>query len=138
SGFYAFDKSKDRGVVAAVNRAANYAFRKGAVFVSVAGNDAADLDHNRNLVVLPCQAPHVICASATGPTSNGGVNGPWVDVDAFVALYSNYGRSVIDAAAPGGTGDFADPTRLQFGRIWTLCTTTPTEGSFPACKAGRP
>ena len=138
SGTYTFDKSANRGIVAAVNRAANYAFRKGAVFVSVAGNAAADLDHNGNLVVLPCEAPHVICASATGPTSNAGANGPWVDVDAFVALYSSYGRSAVDVAAPGGTGDFADPTRLQFGRVWTLCTTTPTEGSFPACKAGRP
>jgi hypothetical protein len=138
SGWYTFDKSKDPGIVTAVNRAANYVFRHGAVFVSVAGNDAADLDHNGDLVGLPCEAPHVICASATGPTSNAGVNGPWVDVDAFVTLYSNYGRSAIDVAAPGGTGDFADPTRLQFGRIWTLCTTTPTERSFPACKAGRP
>ena len=139
SGFYAFDKSKDRGVVAAVNRAANYAFRKGAVFVSVAGNDAADLDHNGDLVVLPCEAPHVICASATGPTSNGGVNGPWVDVDAFVALYSAYGRSSVDVAAPGGTGDFANLQRFQFGRVWTLCTTTATETSpFQACKAGLP
>jgi subtilisin family serine protease len=61
-----------------------------------------------------------------------------VDVDAFVTLYSSYGRSAVDVAAPGGTGDFADPTKYMFGRIWTLCTTTPTEGSFPACKAGLP
>lgn len=139
SGWYAFDKSKDHGIVAAVNRAANYAFRKGAVFLSVAGNDAADLDHNGDLVVLPCEAPHVICASATGPTSNGGVNGPWVDVDAFVTLYSNYGRSSVDVAAPGGTGDFANPQRFQFGRVWALCTTTVIETStFRACMDGRP
>jgi len=133
-----FDRRKDRASVAAVNRAANYAFRKGAVLVASSGNDAAELDHNGDVVVLPCEAPHVICVSATGPTSNAGVNGPWVDVDAFVTLYSNYGRFAIAVAAPGGTGDFADPTRLQFGRIWTLCTTTPTEVSFPACLAGRP
>jgi len=138
SGFWAFDKAKDHGIVAAANRAANYAFRNGAVLVSVAGNDASDLDHNGSLVVLPCQAAHVICASATGPTANSGVNGPWENVDASVTLYSSYGRSAIDVAAPGGTGDFADPTRLQFGRIWTLCTTTNSEASFRACLAGRP
>ena len=139
SGSYTFDKSKDRGILAAVNRAANYAFRNGAVFVSIAGNDAADLDHNGDVVVLPCEAPHVICASATGPTSNGGVNGPWVDVDAFVALYSSYGRSSVDVAAPGGTGDFANVQRFQFGRVWTLCTRTVIETSpFRACKDGRP
>ena len=135
---YTFEKRKDRGLVASINRAANYAFRRGAVLVASSLNDAADLDHNGDMVVLPCEAPHVICVSATGPTSNAGVNGPWVDVDAFVTLYSNYGRSAIAVAAPGGTGDFANPTRLQFGRVWTLCTTTPTEGSFPACLAGRP
>jgi len=134
-----FDKRKDRGLVASINRAANYAFRRGAVLVASSGNDAADLDHNGDVVVLPCEAPHVICASATGPTSNAGVNGPWENVDAFVALYSNYGRSSIAVAAPGGTGDFANPQRFQFGRVWTLCTTTVIETStFRACMDGRP
>jgi subtilisin family serine protease len=133
----AFDMPTDRGIVEATNRAANYAFRKGAVLVSGAGDAGADLDHNGDLVALPCEAPHVLCASATGPTSAAGVTGPWVDVDGFVALYSNYGRSAIDVAAPGGTADPADPPRLQFGRIWIPCTTTPTEGALPACLRGQ-
>ncbi len=131
-----FDIHTDRAIVAAFGRATNYAFRKGAVLVAAAMNDAEDLDHNGDEVVLPCEAPQVICVSATGPRSTAGVNGPWVDVDAFVALYSNYGRSAISVAAPGGTGDFANQQAWPNLRIWALCTTTPTEGSFPACKAG--
>src|SRR5207248_1186048 len=64
-----FDRRKDRASVAAVNRATNYAFRKGAVLVASSGNDAAELDHNGDVVVLPCEAPHVICVSATGPAA---------------------------------------------------------------------
>ncbi len=142
SGGGTFDRRKDPGSVAAIKRAANYASRKGAVLVAPAWNEAADLDHHGDLVVLPCEAPHVICASATAPTSTAGVNGPWVDVDAFVTSYSNYGRSAIDVAAPGGAGTFANPDPVlsgtQFRRIWTPCTTTPTEASFPACRRGQP
>jgi len=130
SGTYTFDKSKNPGIVAAAERAVNYAFRKGALLVSVAGNDAADLDHNGDTVRLPCEAANAICASATGPTSAAGVNGPWVDVDAF-ATYSGYGRSAIGVAAPGGAGNVG-----QFRRVWVPCTTTPTESTTaPECRA---
>ncbi len=130
SGTYTFDKSKNPGIVAAAERAVNYAFRKGALLVSVAGNDAADLDHNGDTVRLPCEAANAICASATGPTSAAGLNGPWVDVDAF-ATYSGYGRSAIGVAAPGGAGNVG-----QFRRVWVPCTTTPTESTTaPECRA---
>src|SRR3989449_7400594 len=49
-----------------------------------------------------CNATHAICVSATGPTAAVGVNGPWTDVDS-PAAYTNYGRSAIDVAGPGGT-----------------------------------
>jgi len=118
------------GIIAAAERAVNYSFRKGAVFVSVAGNDTGDLGHDGDKVRLPCQATHVICASATGPTGAAGINGPWVNVDA-PAPYSGFGRSAIDVAAPGGTGEVG-----QFRRMWVPCTTTPTEfTAAPACRA---
>ena len=71
-----FDKSAHPGIVAAFERSVNYAFRKGALLVSVPFNDAADLDHNGDLVRLPCEAANAICAAATGPTGAAGVNGP--------------------------------------------------------------
>jgi subtilisin family serine protease len=127
------DKSQSPGFVAAFERAVNYAFRKGALVVSVPFNDAADLDHNGNIVRLPCEAANAICVSATGPTGAAGINGPWVDVDAS-APYSAFGRSAVSVAAPGGAGDVG-----RFRRMWVLCTTTPTETTgAPACRARQP
>jgi lantibiotic leader peptide-processing serine protease len=126
------DKSKNPGVVAAFERAVNYAFRKGALLVSVPFNDAADLDRNGDLVRLPCEAANAICASATGPTGAAGPNGPWENVDA-PAPYSAFGRSAIDVAAPGGAGLVG-----QFRRVILPCTTTPTATTgAPACRAGQ-
>ncbi len=42
-----------------------------------AGNSASDLDHNGNILSTYCAAPNVVCVSATGPTSQGSVNGPF-------------------------------------------------------------
>jgi len=137
SGSYTFDKSDNPGIVAAVQRAVTYAFRRGTLLVSIAGNDAADLDHNGDTVRLPCEAANAICASATAPAGVAGVNGPWQDVDAL-APYTAFGRSAVNLAAPGGFGDFANPNPIigQFRRIWVPCTTTPTETSLPACRLG--
>src|SRR6266550_4096843 len=123
-------KSQSPGFVAAFERAVNYAFRKGALVVSVPFNDAADLDHDGDIVRMPCEAANAICVSATGPTGAAGINGPWVDVDA-IAPYSAFGRSAVSVAAPGGAGEVG-----QFRRFWALCTTTPsaTTGA-PACRA---
>jgi len=123
-------KSQSPGFVAAFERAVNYAFRKGALVVSVPFNDAADLDHNGDIVRMPCEAANAICAAATGPTGAPGVNGPWENVDAR-APYSAFGRSAVSVAAPGGAGEVG-----QFRRMWTICTTTPTATTgAPACRA---
>lgn len=90
----------DKKLVAAVRQATNYAHRKGMLVVAAAGNDSADLDADKAAVNLFCDGNHVVCVSATGPT-DGGVFGPWTDIDAF-AWYSNFGRKTVDVAAPGG------------------------------------
>src|SRR5207253_8676848 len=125
-----FNKKNSPGTIAAFERAVNYAFRKGALLVSVPFNDGADLDHNGDLVRLPCEAANAICAAATGPTGAAGVNGPWENVDAR-APYSAFGRSAVSVVAPGGAGEVG-----QFRRMWVRCTTTPsvTTGA-PACRA---
>src|SRR5947207_4420299 len=123
-------KSQSPGFVAAFDRAVNYAFRKGAPVVSVPFTDAADLDHNGDIVRLPCEAANAICAAATGPTGAAGVNGPWENADAR-APYSAFGRSAVSVAAPGGAGEVG-----QFRSMWTICTTTPTATTgAPACRA---
>lgn len=89
-------------LVAVMHRAFAYAHRKGVTVVIAAGNSSIDMDHDGNGIKAYCNVPTVICVSATGPTAAAGVNGPWENVDA-VAPYTNYGRSAITVAAPGGT-----------------------------------
>src|SRR5437763_2216263 len=78
-------KSQSPGTVAAFERAVNYAFRKGGLVVSVPFNDGADLDHDGDVVRLPCEAANAICAAATWPTAAAGIIGPWYIEDAVVS-----------------------------------------------------
>jgi len=84
------------------NRVANFAAREGVVVVCAAGNDEWDLDHNQDWVVLPAEAGNAMAVSATGPLRLQNFDTP--------AYYTNYGKSVIDVAAPGGNTDFSDWT----------------------------
>lgn len=108
-----FTKAGNGRFLAQVHRVMQYANRAGAVVVVAAGNDNADLDHNGNFQKLYCGEPGVICVAATGPTGSASVNGPFVNVDAR-AGYSNYGRSAISVAAPGGSQR----------PVWGACSTT--------------
>jgi subtilisin family serine protease len=51
-------------------------------------------------VYFPSGAPHVICVAATTPRA-WALNPVQANLD-YLALYSNYGVSAIDFAAPGG------------------------------------
>jgi subtilisin family serine protease len=119
-----FSKSGAKGFNAVINRAFNYAKRNGVLMVVSAGNAGSDLDHNGNAFSAYCDAPHVICVSALGPTGEGAF-GPFVDVDAFASFFSNFGRSAITVGAPGGNvvldaqGNIADLTP-----VWSSCSTT--------------
>ena len=101
-----FRKSAYPGQVAAYNRIMSYAKQRGVTIVVAAGNDGNNLDTQRNILLknadgttervpVPsffasyCDATHVICVSATRMS----------DVP---ASYTNYGRSAVDVAAPGG------------------------------------
>jgi subtilisin family serine protease len=98
-----FLKRDCAGCVAIVNRALRYAERAGVTVVVAAGNDAMDLDRNGGYYNMFCGAPHVMCVSATGATSTGrGPWGPFTDIDS-PAPYTNFGRSAISVAAPGGS-----------------------------------
>jgi hypothetical protein len=127
-----FRKDSFPGIVAAVNRAASYAHRKGAVLVAAAGNDMADFDHDATRFKF-CNAVHVICVAATGPTSAAGLGGPWQNVDA-VAPYTAFGRSTINVAGPGGTGNPGDATT-----VWLVCSQTTLFPGAPQrpCRTGQ-
>jgi subtilisin family serine protease len=125
-----FTKRAYPGYVATLNRLFSYMNQHQVTAVVSAGNDRIDLD--RNLVPMEdeeggmtiyrvpslfktyCDAPNVICVSATGPTGSENYRfGPWENVDA-PAPYTNFGRSAIDFAAPGGT---------SHGAVWAACST---------------
>ena len=96
-----FPKAGNGRFVGFINTVFNYARRNGATMVVAAGNDATDLDKNGNIFASYCDAPGTICVSATGPTFAPTPAGPFENVDS-PASYTNFGRSAISVAAPGG------------------------------------
>jgi subtilisin family serine protease len=130
----AFLKRGSKGFHSTINRLFNYANQQGVVIVVAAGNNGSDLDRHQlpdaagNPITYPslfktyCDAPNVVCVSATGPTA-GALNGPWTNIDAL-APYSNYGRSVITVAGPGG----------NFRPVWAACSQFSL--AIPACRTG--
>lgn len=121
-----FSKSMFPGFVSLINRATNYARSQGSLIVVSAGNAAADLDHNGNSFSAYCDAPSVICVSATAPTFAGAPVFENVDT---ATDYTNFGRSAITVAAPGGAvvpgGD---------GWVYSICSTTSLV--IPICQSG--
>jgi len=88
-------------LVAALNKAVNYA-GKNTLVVSAAANNALDLDHSWSVIVVPAMSGSGIAVSATGPM---GFAVNWPDgATNFrqLASYSNYGNSLVWLAAPGG------------------------------------
>ncbi|WP_338695104.1 S8 family serine peptidase [Streptomyces sp. Q6] len=104
-----------KALVTAVTRATRYAEHKGAVNVAAAGNAATDLAQDqivddtspddttpvprtidtKDCFDIPSQLPGVVTVSATGAKG-------------IKASYSNWGKNVVDIAAPGG-----DSTKYQ-------------------------
>jgi subtilisin family serine protease len=113
-----FPKSLSGGgqLVAALNKAVNYAESQGKLVVSAAGNDGLDMDHSGNVVFVPAESGSGISIYATA----------WNDA---LASYSNYGVSGTWVGAPGGDGIDPPP---QPG-----CTVSPTSqgGVIGACSS---
>lgn len=105
-------------LMAALNRAVNYAHRHGVLVVASAGNEFTDLQHDRNFIEVPCETGVDLCVSATG---NGDTH----------ASYSNFGVSAINVAAPGGDGPPGTAT-------WILapCSSHTMNPAFANCKDG--
>jgi subtilisin family serine protease len=101
----------------ACSRAADYAYEHGVTLVAAAGNQALDFDHYRSLIFISRDLPHVISVSATGPV--GWARNPATDLD-LPALYTDYGQSAIDLAAPGGN-PAADSDLATVGGITLPC-----------------
>jgi subtilisin family serine protease len=103
------DDPDQKALVEAVSRASRYAEKKGAVNVAAAGNENYDLASDEitdpsspndttpgdrtidpsKCLDIPTQLPGVVTVAATGAKG-------------LKSSFSNYGRGVIDIAAPGG------------------------------------
>jgi lantibiotic leader peptide-processing serine protease len=105
-------------LIVATTRALNFAHQRGATIVASTGNQARNLDADKDGVQLFAQLPHVIAVAATGPRGWG--SDPTTNLD-LSACYSNYGQSAVDLAAPGGNIDctlpFPPPLPWSFCRV---------------------
>ncbi|HEU4830490.1 MAG TPA: S8 family serine peptidase [Gemmatimonadales bacterium] len=126
-----FAKAGRGQLVGIIDQVFNYARSRGTTIVVAAGNDTTDLDHDRNTFSTYCDAPGVICVSATGPTNQAAINGPWTSQDA-PATYTNFGRSVIAVAAPGGNLN-ASPAASTF--VHAACSSTSL--IIPVCQTAK-
>ena len=124
-----FAKNVLPGFVSEMNRVFNYANQKGMLIVVAAGNETEDLDHNGNAFKTYCDAPQVICVSSVGPAlATSSPDAP--------AYYTNFGRSAIAVAGPGGNADAAHnftaspwPWGLDIASwVWSYCSKTRIAG----------
>lgn len=132
----AFPKAGNGRFVGLINKVFNYARSKGVTIVVSAGNEATDLDHDGNSYQSFCMTPAVICVAATGPTTDATgfttFTGPWTNVDA-PAFYTNFGRSAINVAAPGGNSSFGPDLPFPASRdafVWAACSQTTLADSL--------
>lgn len=137
-----FPRAHNGQLIRAIKQVFGYAAFKGMLIVVSAGNSAENLDRNGDNYASFCDAPHVMCVSAVGPTTVDG------DPDAQ-AFYTNYGRSSIDVAAPGGN---LDPDNLPISAwpwgddfaswVWSFCSKTSLvftdtgSPSYAGCQSG--
>ena len=99
-----------QNLIIAQQRAVNYAFKKGVVIVVSAGNGGSNYDGNGSIFKLPAELQNVIAVSATAPYSwyndlLNGVPDPFLDIP---ASYTDFGKSLVAIAAPGGDFDSDD------------------------------
>ena len=94
-----------------LNSTMTYANKEGTLLVIAAGNDSADLQHDKNFIALPAEGAQGLAVAATGPIGYGwdadgdGDTSDTEDPPESPAFYTNYGTNVITLGAPGGDAD---------------------------------
>ncbi|MFD8150549.1 S8 family serine peptidase [Streptomyces sp. NPDC059720] len=119
------DDPDQAAIIEGVRRAQEYAEGKGSLQVAAAGNSNYNLADKRSdnsspndstpvnrtitnaCVDIPTELPGVVTVAAMG---NGNIK----------ASYSNYGRDVIDVAAPGGDGAYGVYSTLPGGKYGNM------------------
>jgi lantibiotic leader peptide-processing serine protease len=105
-------------------RVVGFAMGQGATVIAAAGNDGEDKDHSNNAIHLPADTPGVISVAATAP-QGWGID-PTTDLDLPGSVlpggvYTNFGQSAIDFAAPGGSAVLTLPGLCTVGIVTNVC-----------------
>lgn len=104
-----------------MKRTIRSAEKQGTIVISAAGNDALDLDAG-TVVSTPCEQS-TVCVSATGPFQQ-------QDFDRR-AIYTNYGISAIEVAAPGGN---VEEGYLTKDLVISACSRRASSGVLNVCR----
>ena len=120
--------------ILAMQRAVNYAYRKGAVVVVSAGNGASNFDGNGSIFKLPAELQNVIAVSATAPDYWFGsfvdeIPNPEFNEFDIPASYTDFGKSLVNLAAPGGDFDFYPQPNFH---LYYVLSTIPGGWSWAA------
>jgi subtilisin family serine protease len=107
-------------LIAALNRAMNAAAQAGILCISAAGNEEVDL--NSRVWSIPAQSGNGIAVSATGPVGLANFD--------RLASYSNWGRSVVDVAGPGGDFTLYPASNYVFDMVIAPGAGTGTTGYY--------
>jgi subtilisin family serine protease len=125
---------------ALIDRAVSYAYKRGALVITSAGNDGESADSPKltgtpaDLIHIPSDSPQAISISATAP--HGWAKAPNSTSLDNPASYTNYGRSVINLAAPGGdrlasvTGNCTVAGLTRACNVFDLVFSTGANNSF--------
>jgi subtilisin family serine protease len=119
-----FDRNNAGGdglgpLLAALNRAINFATQQGVLVVSAAGNEAVNLDSR--LASIPAQSGNGMAVSALAPV---GFFSPFGSRNTdLLASYSNIGRSVVSVGAPGGDFAYTGKDNCTVAGITRSCAT---------------
>ncbi len=107
-----------QSLIHAMQRAVNYAYKKGAVIVCSAGNGGSNFDGNGAIIKVPAELNNVIAVSATAPNYwyRDLFYGNEANFD-IPASYSDFGRSLVSVAAPGGDFDYFNKNGWQYDMI---------------------
>lgn len=123
----AFLKVQSGATLSLLNRVFQIAEQRGVVVVVASGNSGYDMDHIPAAHFTYCDQTHVICTTATGPTATAASGAPLNNVDQF-APFSNYGRSRIDVAAPGGNYAVdANGDLVSAAWIYSICSSSSAD-----------
>lgn len=135
------------GYIGFLNGITRYAHSRGVTIVVAAGNEGIDLDHSGGIYQSFCSSGMVTCVSATGPViarvslPNGAVsvNGPFfLPTPDEPAIYSNFGTSSVEVAAPGGNYALNGDVLVSIVRVWSACSRTALDYHPAAVPPGSP